>query len=157
MDDQEARSATLQLVIAISRAHQALERGARPHLARRGLGVTEFAVLEALLHKGPLPIGVIRDRILVSGASTTYVVKNLEARGLVTRSPSAEDQRVVICALTPEGRALITSVFPEHVDCLMRLMTGLGTEEKRAASRLLHRLTRRVTEQTGEGKTDDDA
>src|SRR5687768_8723841 len=53
------RTATLQLVIALSRTVQALERGVRPHLADCGLGLTEFAVLEVLYHKGALPLGEI--------------------------------------------------------------------------------------------------
>ena len=88
-------AATLQLIIALGRALQALERSVRPHLAQCGLGVTEFAVLEVLYHKGALPLGQIRDRILVTGASTTYVVKKLEDRGLMRRRMGAEDQRVV--------------------------------------------------------------
>jgi MarR family len=74
------RVATLQLVIALGRSVQAVERGVRPHLAECGLGLTEFAVLEVLYHKGAMPLGEIRDRILVTGASTTYVVKKLEGR-----------------------------------------------------------------------------
>ena len=75
----------MQLVIALGRAVQAIEQGVRPHLAECGLGMTEFAVLEVLYHKGALPLGELRDRILVTGASTTYVVKKLEERGLMRR------------------------------------------------------------------------
>src|SRR5258708_19495390 len=72
------RAATLQLVIALARALQAMERFVRPHLATSGLAMTEFAVLEALYHKGPLRLGEVRDRILVTGANTTYPVQNLD-------------------------------------------------------------------------------
>ena len=92
-DAEADRKATLHLVIALGRALQALERGVRPHMAQFGLGMTEFAVLEVLHHKGALPLGEIRDRILVTGASTTYVVKRLEGRGLVRRKACAEDDR----------------------------------------------------------------
>ena len=87
------RSATLQLVIALARALKEIDKWVRPHLARQGLGVTEFAVLEVLYHKAPLPLGEIRDQILVTGASTTYIVKKLEQRGLMRRRRSGEDQR----------------------------------------------------------------
>src|SRR5215211_7025706 len=92
-DSDGDRTATLQLVIALGRTVQVLERGVRPHLAECGLGLTEFAVLEVLYHKGALPLGEIRDRILVTGASTTYVVKKLEQRGLMRRRMCTEDQR----------------------------------------------------------------
>ena len=155
-DSHGDRTATLQLIIALGRTVQALERGVRPHLAGCGLGLTEFAVLEVLYHKGALPLGEIRDRILVTGASTTYVVKKLEERGLMRRRTSAEDQRVVFGELTPKGRALIDKVFPAHVDRLRHVMAGLSASEKRAASQLLRRLSQHARRATGERITEDD-
>src|SRR5215212_2379591 len=125
------QTATLQLVIALTRAIQAVERGVRPHLTESGLGLTEFAVLEVLYHKGALTLGELRDRILVTGASTTYVVKKLEERGLIRRRTSAEDQRVVFGELTPKGRGLMDKVFPAHVDRLRHVTAGLSASDKR--------------------------
>ena len=156
MSDNPDRTATLQLVIALGRSSQAIERGVRPHLAEHGLGMTEFAVLEVLYHKGALPLGEIRDRILVTGASTTYVVKKLERRGLMRRRACAEDQRVVFGELTPKGRALIDEVFPAHVDRLRQIMAALSVSEKREASRLLRRLSHHARRTTGERVTEDD-
>jgi MarR family 2-MHQ and catechol resistance regulon transcriptional repressor len=150
------RSATLQLLIALARAYQAIERGVRPQLAEQGLGMTEFAVLEVLYHKGALPLGEIRDRILVTGATTTYVVKKLEERGLMRRRTGVEDQRVVIGELTSKGRALIDEVFPTHVDRLREVMAGLSVSEKQGATRLLRRLSQHARRTTGERVTDDD-
>jgi MarR family 2-MHQ and catechol resistance regulon transcriptional repressor len=150
------RAATLQLIIALGRALQALERAARPQLAACGLGLTEFAVLEVLYHKGALPLGAIRNRILVTGASTTYVVKKLEARGLIRRRAGAEDQRVVLGELTAKGRTLIDEVFPAHVERLQQAMAGLSVSEKRDASRLLRALSLHARRTTGERITEDD-
>ena len=150
------RSATLQLLIALARSYQAIEQGVRPQLAGQGLGLTEFAVLEVLFHKGPLPLGEIRDRILVTGASTTYVVKKLEERGLMRRRTSVEDQRVVFGELTPKGRALLGAVFPVHVDRLREIMACLSVAEKHTAARLLRRLSQHARRTTGERVTDDD-
>jgi len=122
------RTATLQLVIALARSYQAIDQGVRPQLAEQGLSTTEFAVLEVLYHKGALPLGEIRDRILVTGASTTYVVNKLEERGLMRRRTSAEDQRIVFGELTPKGRALMDQVFPAHVESLRKLMSTLWVE-----------------------------
>jgi len=156
LDIDGDRAATLQLVIALGRTMQALERGVRPHLAECGLGLTEFAVLEVLYHKGSLPLGEIRDRILVTGASTTYVVKKLEERGLMRRRTSAEDQRVVFGVLTPKGRALMDKVFPAHVDRLRQVTAGFSAPEKRAAAQLLRRLSAQARRTTGERITEDD-
>jgi MarR family 2-MHQ and catechol resistance regulon transcriptional repressor len=150
------RAATLQLVIAIARSYQAIEQGVRPQLAREGLGLTEFAVLEVLYHKGALPLGEIRDRILVTGASTTYVVKKLETRGLMRRRTSAEDQRVVFGVLTPKGRALLDGVFPAHVDRLREITGCLSVAEKQTAARLLRRLSQHARRTIGGRVTEDD-
>jgi MarR family 2-MHQ and catechol resistance regulon transcriptional repressor len=150
------RAATLQLVIALARAYQALEQGVRPQLAKQGLGMTEFAVLEVLYHKGALPLGELRDRILVTGASTTYIVKKLEERGLMRRRTCAEDQRVIFGELTTKGRALIDEVFPAHVERLREILAGLSVSDKQAATRLLRRLSRHARHTTGERVTDDD-
>jgi MarR family 2-MHQ and catechol resistance regulon transcriptional repressor len=150
------RAATLQLVIAIARSYQAIEQGVRPQLVGQGLTLTEFAVLEVLYHKGALPLGEIRDRILVTGASTTYVVKKLETRGLMRRRTSAEDQRVVFGELTPKGRALLDGVFPAHVDRLREIMGCLSVAEKQAAVRLLRRLSQHARRTIGERVTEDD-
>jgi MarR family transcriptional regulator, 2-MHQ and catechol-resistance regulon repressor len=150
------RAATLQLIIALGRALQAIERGVRPHLVECGLSMTEFAVLEVLYHKGALPLGEIRDRILLTGASTTYVVKKLEERGLMRRRVCTEDQRIVFGELTAKGRALIDEVFPAHVERLRDVTAGLSVSEKREVSRLLHALSLHARRTTGEKVTEDD-
>jgi MarR family 2-MHQ and catechol resistance regulon transcriptional repressor len=149
-------AATLKLIIALSRALQAIERGVRPHLAQCGLSLTEFAVLEVLYHKGALPLGDIRDRILVTGASTTYVVKKLEERGLMRRRACTEDQRVVFGELTAKGRTLIDEVFPPHVERLRQVTACLSVAQKREASRLLRALSGHARRTTGERVTEDD-
>src|SRR5919106_6104280 len=150
------RTATLQLVITLGRTMQAIERGVRPHLAECGLGLTEFAVLEVLYHKGALPLGEVRDRILVTGASTTYVVKKLEERRLIRRRTSADDQRIVFGELTPKGRALMDEVFPAHVDRLRHVMAGVSASDKRVAAQLLRRLSQHARRATGDRVTEDD-
>ena len=143
-------------MIALARAVKEIDKWVRPHLARQGLGGTEFAVLEVLYHKGPLALGEIRDRILVTGASTTYIVKKLEDRGLMRRRTSATDQRVVFGELTPKGRMLMDKVFPAHVDRLRQVTGGLSASDKRAAAQLLRRLTQGARRITGERTAADD-
>jgi MarR family 2-MHQ and catechol resistance regulon transcriptional repressor len=150
------RAATLQLIIALGRALQALERAVGPHLVQHGLSMTEFAVLEVLYHKGTLRLGEIRDRILLTGASTTYVVKKLEERGLMRRRACAEDSRVVFGELTAKGRALIDKVFPAHVELLQQAMGGLSVSQKRDAIRLLRTLSLHARRASGEPTTEED-
>ena len=150
------RAATLQLIVALGRALQALEQVIEPHLVQNGLSLTEFAVLEVLNHKGPQRLGEIRDRILLTGASTTYVVKKLEERGLIRRRGCPEDSRVVFGELTAKGRALIEGVFPAHVDLLQQAMGGLSVSQKRDTVRLLRSLRQHARGVAGERITEAD-
>ena len=136
------RTAALRLLIVMSRALRAVTEPARRHLKQWDLSPTEFGVLEALHHKGPLPLSALAERVLITGASMTYAVKRLEERGLVRRRPSVEDQRFVFGELTDAGRTLIAQVFPEHAEQLRQAMRGLTRQEKRQAAELLLRLER---------------
>lgn len=149
------RAAALRLLLVMSRALKAVTTPMRQHLARWDLSPTEFAVLEALYHKGPLPLGEVAERVLVTGASTTYCVKGLERRGLLRRRPSREDQRVVFGELTEAGRALIAEVFPAHAEELRRAMVGLTRQEKRGAAELLRKLAHAPAASAAAGASDD--
>ncbi len=135
----------LHLLVAMARAFKAIDDRVRPQLAALGLAMTEFAVLEVLYHKGPLQAGEIAERILVTGASTTYTLRKLEARGWMRRRPSDEDGRVVIGELTSSGRKLMDEVFPLHAEHLRQAMSGLSPQEKRSAARLMRKMGRAAT------------
>ncbi|MEP6779608.1 MAG: MarR family transcriptional regulator [Gemmatimonadaceae bacterium] len=124
----------------MSRALRAVTEPARQALKKWDLSMTEFGILEALHHKGPQPLTALADLVLITGASMTYAVKQLEARGLMRRQPSAEDLRFVFGELTEKGQTLIAQVFPEHAEQLRLGMRGLSRQEKRQAAELLKRL-----------------
>jgi MarR family 2-MHQ and catechol resistance regulon transcriptional repressor len=143
-DDPNAldRAAALRLFVIMSRAMKAITAPMRRHLEMWDLSPTEFAVLEVLYHKGPLPLGSVAERILMTGANTTYTVSRLEERGLLRRRPSEEDQRVVFGELTDAGRALVAEAFPAHAEQIRLAMRGLTRAEKRDAADLLKKLGR---------------
>jgi len=134
------RAAALRLLVVMSRTLRAVTERARRHAKQWDLSATELGVLEALYHKGPLPLSALAERILITGASTTYTVKRLEERGLMRRRPSTEDQRFVFGELTEAGHALIAEFFPLHAEQIRLSMQGLSLEEKRQAAELLKRL-----------------
>lgn len=136
----EGADTALKLFVVLSRAYRAVSEHARRDQERHGLGATEFAVLEALYHKGPLLIGEVGARILLTSGSTTYVIDKLEERGLVTRRPCETDRRALYVDLTREGRALIRKIFPAHAKALESAMAGLSRAEQRNAIDLLKRL-----------------
>src|SRR5438105_7920533 len=85
---------------------------------------SDFAVLEALLHKGPLPVNEIGKKILLTSGSITVAVDRLEKRGLVKRRSHGTDRRAMIVHLTKEGRKLITRAYAQHAADLERLASG---------------------------------
>lgn len=140
------RDPTLRLWIILARAYDAVQAHARADVARHDLTLAEFGVLEALYHKGPLLLGEVQRKILVSSGGITYLMDRLVKRGLVERQPCPTDRRATYAALTPEGEALIRRIFPEHVRALERALSGLDAEEKAEAMRLLRRLGLRAAE-----------
>jgi MarR family transcriptional regulator, 2-MHQ and catechol-resistance regulon repressor len=135
----DTRSA-LKLWVVLSRTVNAVAKHAEADIARHGTGMTEFAILEALYHKGPLLLREVRDKILISGGGVTYVVDKLVDKGLIERRACPEDRRATYAALTPGGEALIERIFPEHARCLEHALSGLTPDEKDAATALLKRL-----------------
>src|SRR5260221_11898383 len=93
---------------------RALTRYAAAGIEETRLGLSDFGVLEALLHKGPLPVNTIGPIVDLTPGSISIAVDRLVGKGLVTRVESAEDRRVRIVALTPRGRTLINSAFRKH-------------------------------------------
>ncbi|HET8655912.1 MAG TPA: MarR family transcriptional regulator [Longimicrobiaceae bacterium] len=139
-------AAALKLWTVLARAFHSVSEEARRSVERHGLGGSEFGVLELLYHKGRLSLGEVGERILLTSGSTTYVIDKLEARGLVRRAACPDDRRVCYVELTPEGEALIGTVFPAHARRVREITDGLSVEEKREAAELLKRLGRGVRE-----------
>ena len=92
---------------------------------------SDFAVLEALLHKGPLPVNEIGKKILLTSGSITVAVDRLEKRGLVERRAHGTDRRARIVHLTIEGKKLITRIYAGHAADMERLAAASLTKAER--------------------------
>jgi len=132
----------LKLWVVLSRAQAAVEEHARADIEARGLTPGEFAVLEALYHKGPLLMGEIQRKVLVSSGGITYLVDRLVERGLVRREECPEDRRASYAVLTEEGRERIGTIFPGHAHSIGRAVSKLDAREQEEAIRLLRKLGR---------------
>lgn len=130
----------LKLWVVLNRAFSAVSELDRRDVAAMGLTQGEFAVLEVLYHKGPLLLGEIREKILVSSGGITYLVDRLAEKGLVERRACETDRRASYAALTEEGRTKIAEVFPGHARMLSSAFGGLDREEKSEAIRLLKKV-----------------
>jgi len=140
--DAEADPHALKLWVVLSRAYAAVRDHAITDIERYGLTGGEFGILESLYHRGPMLLGEVQRKILVSSGGITYLVDRLEKRGLVERRDCPSDRRARYAALTAEGEALIERIFPLHAACIERAVGGLDAEKKAEAIRLLRTLGR---------------
>ncbi|MSR36729.1 MAG: MarR family transcriptional regulator [Gemmatimonadetes bacterium] len=130
----------LRLWIALARCYATFARTVSTRVAEYGLTTPQFGVLEALYHLGPLPLGELAAKLLVTGGNITYVMDRLEEQGLVLRERSSQDRRVVRAQLTEAGERLVAKAFPRHALAIADLAAELGPEEQEALRDLLKRL-----------------
>src|SRR5438094_2382555 len=140
MSDTPQKDPALELFVVLWHAsnwvYAYAERDARCH----GLNPTEFAILEALYHKGALPLQQIGEKVLISSGNITYSVDKLEQKQLLVRRPSPQDRRVIFAELTPQGRDLLAAIFPKHTEAIHLAVSGLTPEEQVQAAQLLKKL-----------------
>src|SRR5882672_7355210 len=130
--------------LVLMKAMQAITRYVLANLEKSGLGVSDFAVLEALLHKGPLPVNVIGPKVNLTPGSISVAVDRLVAKGLVSRAESSQDRRVRMVALTPRGKSVITPIFRAHVETMEKVFAGLSRGEIRQLEQQLKRIGRQA-------------
>src|SRR5258705_8521878 len=130
--------------LVMMKAMQAITRYVLADLKESGLGISDFAVLEVLLHKGPLPVNVIGPKVNLTPGSISVAIDRLLAKGLVSREESSEDRRVRIVALTPRGKGVITPIFKEHVAAIEKVFAGVSRDELRQLGQQLKRVGRQA-------------
>jgi MarR family 2-MHQ and catechol resistance regulon transcriptional repressor len=140
----EGEERALRLWIALARCYSTFSRAVACKVQEYGLTTPQFGILEALHHLGPLSLGELAEKLLVTGGNVTYVMDRLEDQGLVYRERSPQDRRIIQAKLTPQGKELITKVFPGHARYVERLASHLGDEELEEMRSLLKKLGRAV-------------
>ena len=134
LDDE---SSGIRVWLILWKAAKALEQNAIRSVARLGLGLSDFAVLELLLHKGPQPVNVIGKGVLLTSGSITTAIDRLESRKLVRRTGDPEDRRSRIVTLTPAGRHLIQTAFRQHAADMEQALAVLSAPDRAELVRLL--------------------
>jgi MarR family 2-MHQ and catechol resistance regulon transcriptional repressor len=130
----------IHLWLVLWKAYDALREHAERHIASLGLCLSDFAVLETLLHKGPTPVNAIGSIVRLTSGSITTAVDRLEEKRLVERHNDPEDRRARIVHLTPAGRKLIAGAFAEHATAMELATSGLTAAERERATELLKKL-----------------
>lgn len=136
----ERSDSPVHLWLVLWRAARSVEEHASRHIASLGLCASDFAVLEALLHKGPMAIGELGSKVLLTSGSMTTAVDRLVMRGLVERHDATDDRRARVVFLTRDGRALIERAFAEHRAALEFAMSPLTAAERKSLVQLLRKL-----------------
>ncbi len=131
----------IHVFLVLWKAARAVESFAEKSITDLEMCGSDFAVLEALLHKGPLPVNEIGKKILLTSGSITVAVDRLEKRELVERRAHGTDRRARIVHLTKEGRKLITRAYAQHAADMERLaLASLTVTERAALIRLLKKI-----------------
>ena len=137
---QAADTSGTHVWLVIMKAHRTLQRLATLSIESSGVGLSDFAVMEMLLHKGPQPVNEIGRRIELTSGAITTAVDRLEAQGLVTREAHESDRRARIVRLTARGKGQAARVFAIHKKAMDVAASGLSTAERATLIRLLKKL-----------------
>jgi len=130
----------LDTFIKFTRAANAFESRLMRHNVLEDLTISQFGVLEILLHLGAMCQSDLGSKLLKSGGNITLVVDNLEKRGLVVRQTDANDRRMTNVSLTQKGEELIRRIFPEQVKAIVAELNVLTAEEQETLGKLCKKL-----------------
>jgi MarR family 2-MHQ and catechol resistance regulon transcriptional repressor len=133
-------SSGIHLWLVLWKAYESLHAHAVRHIRSLGIGFSDFAVLEVLLHKGPTAVNAIGGMVHLTSGSITAAIDRMEARGLVERRNHATDRRTRLVHLTKSGRKLIECAFADHEAAMDRAASGLAGGERLEAIALLKKL-----------------
>jgi len=130
--DKPTEIAAARIWVVLAKAYKAMAAFVERQVAAQGLGLSDFMVLEVLLHRGPLTISAIGEKVLLANASMTSAIDRLEQKGYVVRKTSDEDRRIRMVELTTNGSDFIQAIFERHETAIEELMSDMGQEERGA-------------------------
>ena len=147
-------SSGMHLWLVLMKAYRTLARHARCSVEPLGLGFSDFAILELLLHRGQQPVNTIGRRVDLTSGAITSAVDRLEAQGLVVRTADKVDRRTRIVSLTPKGTARIREVFGAHKQAMEGVTRSLTKPERETLINLIKKLGRGAEEQLAKASED---
>src|SRR6266516_2625534 len=143
----------VHVFLVLWKAARAAQAYAEKSISELEMCANDFAMLEALLHKGPLPVNEIGKKVMLTSGSITVAVDRLETKGLVERRAHGTDRRARIVHLTKESRKLITRAYADHAADLERLASAsLTRAERETLIGLLKKIGYRAAAASGQSK-----
>ena len=149
----DARMEATGLWLVLMRCYRAVSKIAERSIQETGLGLTDFAALEALLHKGPQTITEIQSRVPLASGSMTAAIDRLEEKGLIRRTSVPGDRRAKVLQLTPTGKRVVEAAFARHAAELESVMTILTPTERRELRASLKKLGLSAADAAANGST----
>ena len=137
----------LNVYIKLLRAAESVGSRVNSNLSKKGLTESQFSILEALFHIGPMCQRELADKLLKSGGNITLVVDNLEKQELVKRERTERDRRYYSIVLTEKGRSLIEDIFPGHLAAIVDEVSSLSEEEQHQLERMCKAIGIRKTKE----------
>jgi len=131
---------SLNTYTKLMRATESVTSRVGRKMSDAGLTISQFGVLEALLHKGDMCQRDVAAKILKSTGNITMVIDNLEKQGLVRRERSLEDRRYCTVLLTEKGRTVIEAAFAEVEAAIVKEMGALTDDEQELLGKLCKKL-----------------
>ena len=136
--------------LIFGKANKAVEEVDRRSICHTGLNITDFMILEALLHKGPLPINDIGRKILLTSGSMTAATNRLMERTLIEKIQDPADGRRFYLHLTKKGLKMISRAYRRHSDSLTELFGCLDRAERNEFVRLLKKVGKNAEKLTND-------
>ena len=124
-------STQLKIFIGMSRTLNKINNATNKIYNKYGLTSGQFAVLEALYHKGDLSVGEVQERILSTSGTIPVIVKNLEKRSLLVKKQDSQDKRRYILHITDKGRDLLDKVYPENEKIIVSMINVWNEKEQK--------------------------
>jgi MarR family transcriptional regulator, 2-MHQ and catechol-resistance regulon repressor len=144
MKRETNRPQALHAWLILLKAWQSISRYVLPTLLEKGLGESDFRVLEILLHKGPMPVNAIGPKVDLNPGSVSVAVDRLYKKGLVSRLESPRDRRVRTVALTEKGRKMFLPLFRRQAAHVKRAFQDVSSEELQQLEVVLKKIGKRA-------------
>ena len=144
MEDRKKSPEALHAWLIMLKAWRAMSRYAAPTLLEKGLGESDFRVLEVLLHKGAMPVNMIGPKVDLNPGSVSVAVDRLYKKGLVSRVECSQDRRVRTVSLTEKGRRIFIPLFRLHTALINRAFEDVSPEELQQLELILKKVGKRA-------------
>ena len=139
--------------LVLWKAARAVEAFAETSVSHLEICGSDFAVLEALLHKGPLPVNEIGKKVLLTSGSITVAIDRLEAKGFVERRAHGTDRRARVVHLTRLGKTVVARAYADHAADMEELAAeSLSLKERETLIRLLKQIGHKAAELSAKTK-----